>query len=76
MRGSNPAPDIYALTGWVPERCSLREGFKREKEWTRIHGAFERGEVLVTLGSGKEAGRGLIPLHAYAVFGELTKDVD
>lgn len=35
-------------------------------------GAWKRGEVLVTLGSGKEAGEGLVPLHAYAVLGVLT----
>ncbi|KAI9632395.1 calpain-like protease palB/RIM13 [Dioszegia hungarica] len=67
LRGSNPAPDIYAFTGWIPERISLREGFQREKEWKRVYSAWTRGEVLVTLGTGKEAERGLIPLHAYAV---------
>lgn len=70
LRGSNPAPDVYAFTGWIPERCSLREGFRREKEWDRVHNAFVKGQVLVTLGSGQDAGKGLIPLHAYAVFGE------
>lgn len=30
--GSNPAPDIYAFTGWIPERLDLNSGFQREKE--------------------------------------------
>lgn len=61
---------MYALTGWIPERISLREGFQREKEWRRISAAWGRGEVLVTLGTGEEVGAGLVPLHAYGVVGE------
>ncbi|RSH94436.1 cysteine protease [Saitozyma podzolica] len=67
LRGSNPSPDVYALTGWIPERISLRECFQREKEWRRISAAWGRGEVLVTLGTGEEGGAGLVPLHAYGV---------
>lgn len=73
LRGSNPAPDIYAFTGWIPERVSLREGFQREKEWSRVYTAWSKGEVLVTLGSGKEGAGRLIPLHAYAVLGQLLQ---
>jgi calpain-7 len=69
LRGSNPAPDIYAVTGWIPERISLREGFQREKEWRRILSGFQRGEVLVALGTGKNVRTGLVPLHAYGVLG-------
>lgn len=69
LPGSNPGPDIYALTGWIPERISLLGGFQREKEWIKLQRAWTKGQVLVTLGTGKEPGQGLIPLHAYAVLG-------
>jgi calpain-7 len=70
IHGSNPAPDIYAFTGWIPGRLSLREGFQREKEWRRLHEGWERGHVLITLGTG-EIANGLVPLHAYGVLGEV-----
>ncbi|WVR04018.1 hypothetical protein IAU60_001017 [Kwoniella sp. DSM 27419] len=69
LRGSNPAPDIYAFTGWIPERLSLREGFQREKEWKRILSAWRRGEVMVSLGTGARVCEGLTKLHAYGVVG-------
>ena len=69
LRGSNPAPDIYAFTGWIPERVSLMEGFQREQEWKRVLSAWGKGEVMITLGTGKKAARGLVDLHAYGVLG-------
>lgn len=69
LPGSNPAPDIYAFTGWIPERISLREGFQREKEWHRVYAAWREGQVMATLGTGKDVSRTLIPLHAYAILG-------
>ncbi|KAK1920912.1 calpain-like protease palB/RIM13 [Papiliotrema laurentii] len=77
LRGSNPAPDIYTLTGWIPERISLRDGFQREKEWKRIRDSWKRGEVIVTLGTGSTnssvgSAGGLVPFHAYAVLGGST----
>jgi hypothetical protein len=77
LRGSNPAPDIYSLTGWIPERLNLRDDFQREKEWSRLYTAWRKGEVLVTLGTGPRSktkrtstDRELIPLHAFAVLGQ------
>lgn len=67
--GSDPAPDVYAFTGWIPERLSLNSGFRREKEWDRLHRAWEKGQVIVTLGSGNHVAPGLVPLHAYGVTG-------
>jgi calpain-7 len=71
--GSNPSPDIYAFTGWIPERISLREGFQREKEWKRVFEGWKRGEVLVTLGTGVKGGSiggmRLVESHAYGVVG-------
>jgi len=69
IRGSDPGPDIYAFTGWIPERLSLKEGFQREKEWRRIYKAWSEGKVLVTLGTGKVVQRDLVPFHAYGVIG-------
>ncbi|WVQ94450.1 hypothetical protein IAU59_001529 [Kwoniella sp. CBS 9459] len=75
LRGSNPAPDIYAFTGWVPERLSLREGFQREKEWKRVFHAWRKGQVMVSLGTGERVREGLVKLHAYGVLG-LQQDGD
>lgn len=65
--GSNPAPDIYAFTGWIPEHLDLNSGFRREKEWKRLYEAWQKGRVILTLGSGLNASSGLVPLHAYGV---------
>lgn len=67
--GSDPAPDVYAFTGWIPERLDLESGFQREKEWSRLILAWNKGSVIVTLGSGREVTPGLVPLHAYGVVG-------
>ncbi|WVQ83588.1 hypothetical protein IAT38_005729 [Cryptococcus sp. DSM 104549] len=69
FRGSNPAPDIYSFTGWIPERLGLREGFQREKEWGRLREAWGKGDVMVSLGTGEVVGQGLVKLHAYGVLG-------
>ncbi|WVF66841.1 hypothetical protein IAT40_001583 [Kwoniella sp. CBS 6097] len=69
LRGSNPAPDIYASTGWIPERLSLKQGFQREKEWKRVFNAWHNGEVMVSLGTGEKVRDGLVKLHAYGVLG-------
>lgn len=70
--GSNPAPDVYAFTGWIPEPLDLSHGFQREKEWARLFDAWSKGNVIVTVGSGKDADQyGLTPLHAYGVVGEF-----
>ncbi|OCF34623.1 calpain-like protease palB/RIM13 [Kwoniella heveanensis BCC8398] len=75
LRGSNPAPDIYAFTGWIPERISLREGFQREKEWKKLSRAWKNGEVMISLGTGERVRDGLVKLHAYGVLG-LREDDD
>ncbi|GMK56635.1 hypothetical protein CspeluHIS016_0304750 [Cutaneotrichosporon spelunceum] len=72
--GSDPAPDVYAFTGWIPERLMLSSGFQREKEWNRLHKAWARGSVIVTLGSGHDAPPGMVSLHAYGVTG--VEEVD
>ena len=72
FRGSNSAADLYALTGWLPEHIGLSHaGFQREKTWARVWNAWQRGEVIITAGTGKETrGDGVQPLvrsHDYAV---------
>lgn len=75
LTGSNPAPDVYNLTGWIPERIGLRDGFQREKEWRRVKEGWDKGNVIVTLGTGsrQNVSEGLIPYHAYAVLGEQPR---
>jgi calpain-7 len=69
IRGSDPGPDIYAFTGWIPERLSMKGGFQREKEWRRVYDSWRRGKLLVTLGTGEVVQRELVPFHAYGVIG-------
>jgi calpain-7 len=80
--GSTPATDIHALTGWILERIVLSgAGFRRERTWARIVDGWERGTVLVTLGTGAGVGRNavsvarVVPLHAYAVV-DIHRDTD
>lgn len=73
--GSNSNIDLYVLTGWIPERVSIRpEGdvFDREGTFKKLFQRFHQGDVLVTLATGEmtqaEADRaGLVPTHAYAL---------
>ncbi|ODO06320.1 calpain-like protease palB/RIM13 [Cryptococcus wingfieldii CBS 7118] len=67
LQGSNPSSDIYELTGWIPERTVLKGGFQREKEWSRVKEAWERGNVMVSLGTGQSVREGLVKHHAYGV---------
>lgn len=72
--GSNSNIDLHALTGWIPERCALRntEDFNSEALFETVRSRLERGEVLATAATGAlddiEAERtGLVASHAYAV---------
>ncbi|CEH17275.1 Cytosolic Ca2-dependent cysteine protease (calpain), large subunit (EF-Hand protein superfamily) [Ceraceosorus bombacis] len=57
FRGSNSAADLYALTGWIPEQVGLgsHAGFQREKTWERLSGAWKKGDVIITAGTGAGA---------------------
>lgn len=74
--GSNSNIDLHALTGWIPERVSLRGNadtpFDADALFNKLLDRHQRGDVLVTLATGElseaEAERsGLVPSHAYAM---------
>ncbi len=51
--GSNSGTDLWVLTGWIPEQVFIQSNESDlDKVWTRIHKAFQRGDVMVTLGTG------------------------
>lgn len=71
--GSNSNIDLHALTGWIPERQSLREkGYDYSKFFDMLQTNFHRGRCLATISTGpmseSDADRaGLVPTHAYAI---------
>ncbi len=73
--GSNSNIDLYALTGWIPERVSIRPGhpdFDKDGLFRKLLDRFRKGDVLVTMATGEiseaDAERaGLVPTHAYAM---------
>jgi calpain-7 len=67
IRGSDPSPDVYAFTGWIPERMRLRDGsFQREKEWSRVWEGWRKGDLMVTLGTGEDTDDLVRPIWADA----------
>ena len=69
--GSNSSIDLNALTGWIPERKSLKD-----KNAINIHQILQermkKGQVLATMATGElseelESKSGLVPTHAYAL---------
>eukprot|EP00794_Sanderia_malayensis_P003102 gene3102-3570_t len=71
--GSNSNIDLGALTGWIPERFSLKnDEVNKTRMFERMFEGLHRGDVLITVATGflseVEAERtGLVPTHAYAV---------
>ena len=73
--GSNSNIDLYALTGWIPERVAVRPedpAFNADAAFRQLVGRFSAGQVLATAATGEMteavADRaGLVPTHAYAV---------
>ncbi|KAA6416166.1 MAG: Cysteine ase [Lasallia pustulata] len=71
--GSNSGTDLWVLTAWVPEQVFLQnDDIVPNSLWRRIFNAFNYGDVLVTMGTGKlarieEEGLGLAGEHDYAV---------
>jgi len=71
--GSNSNIDLHSLTGWIPERQSLRDkDTDYNSVFDKIRERFHKGHCLATISTGQlseeEASRaGLVPTHAYAV---------
>mmetsp|Transcript_22585 Transcript_22585/g.64983 ORF Transcript_22585/g.64983 Transcript_22585/m.64983 type:complete len:875 (-) Transcript_22585:4571-7195(-) len=83
--GSNSGFDMYALTGWLPERIFFPEDqlnvrdfeTPTERAYDRLHSASTYGDCLITASMSKgvsesEAERvGLVTGHAYAVLASV-----
>ena len=67
--GSNSSRDLYALTGWLPEKIDLKT-YDRNKLWNRISKGYKNNDCLITIGTGliyDEEKIGLVSNHAYGV---------
>ncbi|KAI8958988.1 cysteine proteinase [Daldinia sp. FL1419] len=71
--GSNSGTDLYALTGWIPQQLFLQsDEVDWDRTWKRVKKAYDYGDVVVTLGTGRlspdeEETLGLAGEHDYAV---------
>jgi calpain-7 len=79
--GSNSGVDLFALTGWIPERIHFANDPKNvkdfetapERAWERILSASSFGDCLITVSTEKAIteeeiqATGLVSGHAYAV---------
>ncbi|OAL26137.1 hypothetical protein AYO20_10190 [Fonsecaea nubica] len=76
--GSNSGTDLAVLTGWIPQQVFLHdEDVEPDLLWEEIIAQFRRGNVLVTIGTGKLPRReqrhlGLAAEHDYAVLDMST----
>jgi len=74
--GGNSGIDLFALTGWIPERIDVSEltgnPDKEERLWDQMKSAFHYGDCIITMTAGDiprdEAKTiGLVPMHVYAI---------
>lgn len=71
--GSNSGTDLCALTGWIPQQLFVHnDDMDWDRTWTRVKKAYDYGDVVVTLGTGRlspdeEETLGLAGEHDYAV---------
>ncbi|PWY86995.1 cysteine proteinase [Aspergillus heteromorphus CBS 117.55] len=71
--GSNSGTDLWVLTGWIPEQVFLHDDdVTAEQLWRRLFKPFRKGDVLLTIGTGRLTEReqkevGLVSEHDYAI---------
>jgi calpain-7 len=78
--GSSSNIDLHALTGWIPERISLKKdgksssdgGADKDKIFKKLETSLKKGTALITVATGsmseaEEERAGLVKTHAYAV---------
>ena len=71
--GSNSGTDLWTLTGWIPQQIFLQsDEVDCDQTWRRVKKAYDFGDVVVTLGTGRlspdeEEVLGLAGEHDYAV---------
>ncbi|KAJ5498654.1 Peptidase C2 calpain domain III, partial [Penicillium expansum] len=71
--GSNSGTDLWVLTGWIPEQVFIHHDDSTSDEiWGRLYSAFQHGDVVLTIGTGKltereQQGLGLVGEHDYAI---------
>lgn len=81
--GGNSGIDLFALTGWIPERIPVSELLdaptKEDRLWEQLKSAFHYGDCIIAMSTGdiskpKAKQIGLVPVHVYAVLNvyELT----
>ena len=78
--GSNSGTDLAVLTGWIPQQIFLHdEDIEPETLWKKLRQAFDAGDLLLTMGTGKLSEReqrelGLAALHDYAILDIREQD--
>ncbi|CEF63902.1 Calpain-7 [Strongyloides ratti] len=82
--GSSSNIDMYALTGWIPERSPLKSAdpdnhIDNDLIFNKLLSRYHQGHCLITVSTGQlskeEQDRtGLVELHAYAVLD--LRDID
>ncbi|KAK5106986.1 cysteine protease [Lithohypha guttulata] len=78
--GSNSGTDLAVITGWMPQQVFLHDDDVEPRSlWDELHPAFNDGQVMCTLGTGKLGRReqqllGLGAEHDYAVLDMKEND--
>lgn len=74
--GGNSGIDLFALTGWIPERLAIHDlvldAEKEDRMWEQLKSAFHYGDCIITMSTGELSkdqtkAIGLVPTHVYAV---------